>query len=113
MWHACYGAMSIVGRTVAYHVGTGGTVSGSHTSQRTGLRPKAVTGATPVLSFTFLQKVWEAGSNSCVMGWAVSRKSLQQSLSPKIFCLQLVMQNVMMTAVSFATRSCHCTSHAG
>lgn len=63
----------------AYQVGTDGTVSGAHTSQRAGLRPKAVTGAT-ALSFTFLQKVCEAGSNSCVMGLAVSRKSLQQIL---------------------------------
>lgn len=48
-------------------VGTGGTAAGSQTSHLAGLRPKAVTGAT-ALSLTFLQKVWEAGSNSWVMG---------------------------------------------
>lgn len=59
-----------------YQEGTGGTAVGSQLIQRSGLRPKAVTGAT-ALSFTFLQKVWEAGSNSCVMGLAVSEKSLR------------------------------------
>ena len=61
-----------------YHEGTGGTELGSQLTQRSGLRPKAVTGAI-ALSFTFLQKVWEAGSNSCIMGLAVSRKSLHQT----------------------------------
>lgn len=70
----------------AHQEGTGGTALGSQLIQRSGLRPKAVTGAT-ALSFTFLQKVWEAGSNSCVMGLAVSRKSLHHKHSTGMTCI--------------------------
>ena len=54
-----------------------GTVLGCQTCHLTGALPKAATGAT-ARSRTFLQKVCEAGSNSCATALPWAAKSLQE-----------------------------------